>query len=55
MGVLAYFCSQHPNALLQVAFVPGFTFTADSVSFISLNFYVSDDFSSILILIQNNR
>ncbi|XP_057376440.1 presenilin-associated rhomboid-like protein, mitochondrial isoform X1 [Daphnia carinata] len=30
MGVLAYFCSQHPNALLQVAFVPGFTFTADS-------------------------
>lgn len=32
MGVLAYFCAQHPNALLQVAFVPGFTFTADSVS-----------------------
>lgn len=31
MGVLAYFCSQHPNALLQIAFIPGFTFTADSV------------------------
>nr|CAG4649406.1 EOG090X07NR [Scapholeberis mucronata] len=30
MGVLAYFCAQHPNALLQVAFIPGFTFTADS-------------------------
>nr|CAG4647124.1 EOG090X07NR [Megafenestra aurita] len=30
MGVLAYFCSQHPNALLQIAFIPGFTFTADS-------------------------
>lgn len=34
MGVLAYFCSQHPDALLQIAFIPGFTFTADSVSFI---------------------
>nr|CAG4634839.1 EOG090X07NR [Alona affinis] len=30
MGVLAYFCSMHPDALLQIAFVPGFTFTADS-------------------------
>ncbi|XP_046647884.1 presenilins-associated rhomboid-like protein, mitochondrial isoform X2 [Daphnia pulicaria] len=30
MGVLAYFCSQHPDALLQIAFIPGFTFTADS-------------------------
>nr|CAG4637083.1 EOG090X07NR [Ceriodaphnia reticulata] len=30
MGVLAYFCSQHPNALLQIAFIPGFTFTADT-------------------------
>nr|CAG4643271.1 EOG090X07NR [Ilyocryptus agilis] len=30
MGVLAYFCSKYPDARLQVAFVPGFTFTADS-------------------------
>nr|CAG4647973.1 EOG090X07NR [Moina brachiata] len=30
MGVLAYFCTQHPDSLLQVAFVPGFTFTASS-------------------------
>nr|CAG4646326.1 EOG090X07NR [Macrothrix elegans] len=30
MGVLGYFCSQHPNAILQVAFIPGFTFTADT-------------------------
>lgn len=39
MGVLAYFCSQHPDALLHIAFIPGFTFTADSVSFIG--FFVS--------------
>ena len=36
MGVLAYFCSQHPDAQLQIALVPGFTFTADSVSLVSL-------------------
>lgn len=39
MGVLAYFCSQQPNALLQVAFVPGFTFTADTVSFIFIHYF----------------
>lgn len=32
MGVLGYFCSQYPDAVLQVAFIPGFTFSADSVS-----------------------
>ena len=32
MGVLAYFCTLNKDALLQVAFVPGFTFSADSVS-----------------------
>jgi hypothetical protein len=37
MGVLAYFCSQHPGALLQIAFIPGFTFTADSVSIVNIN------------------
>nr|CAG4641768.1 EOG090X07NR [Eurycercus lamellatus] len=30
MGILGYFCSLNPDALLQVAFVPQFTFTADS-------------------------
>lgn len=36
MAVLSYFCCKHEDALLQVAFVPGFTFAASSVSIIFL-------------------
>jgi len=32
MGVLAYFASTRPEARMQIAFVPAFSFSADAVS-----------------------
>ena len=32
MGVLAYFASSRPEARMQIAFVPAFSFSADAVS-----------------------
>lgn len=30
LGVLGYFCSVYPDARLQIAFIPGYTFSADT-------------------------